>query len=332
MRKLYLLVFVLFAAFRGNTQTIPNAGMETWRTGSAGGAAPVTIEAPTQWYGADSTVIAMGQFFGSLISIPPSAWKRQTFKESTIVHGGSYSAKLMTRDQDTLGIFPGILSNANATVLITVTGGSPSFGGITYHGGTAVTQRPTSVKAWVRYDPGKDSTGATGIDSGRLTVQALSTIGGQDSIIGIGIVTIPPTGGSWMEVTAPVTYSLPDNIVDTVRITFTSSRGINNLDSSTLYIDDLSMTSVPQSVSELSAQKIASVYPNPAKGSLYIDGSYNGNATLTLMSIAGQTVAVKTLTGKDVIDLTALAPGIYCYTISDGSNSILQKGQVTVTR
>lgn len=333
MKKLYFFAIVLLTAFVGRAQTIPNAGMEAWRTGSAGVfPTTVTVEAPTQWYAADSTIIGMGQTLGPLVGIPPSAWKRQCFKESSITHGGSYSAKLMTRDQDTLGIFPGILSNANATVAITFSGGSPSFGGVSYHGGTKVTQRPTSVKAWVRYNAGVDATGAPGIDSGRLTVQALSTIGGRDSIVGIGIATIPPTGGTWIEVTAPVTYTLIDSLIDTVRITFTSSRGINNMDSSTLYVDDLSMTTEPQSVSEVSAHRIASVYPNPATGSLYIDGAYNDKTTLTMMSVSGQLVATKTLTGKDVIDLTALAPGIYCYTISDDSNSVLQKGQVTVTK
>jgi hypothetical protein len=189
------------------------------------------------------------------------------------------------------------------------------------------------VSAWVNYQPGKDGTGATGIDSGRFTVQALSFIAGKDSIVGVGIATIPPTGGTWIQATATIVYTAYGTTpIDTMRITFTSSRGIGNLDSSTLYVDDLSMTSQPQSVAEVSGKQVANVYPNPANGSLYIDGTYSAEATITLIAANGQVVTTKTLTGKDVIDLTALPSGIYCYTIADKISGVLQNGKVNVTK
>ena len=46
----------------------------------------------------------------------------------------------------------------------------------------------------------------------------------------------------------------------------------------------------------------------------------------------GQLVAAKALTGKDVIDVSDLADGLYFYTISDNNGNVAERGKVSVVK
>ncbi len=341
MKKIYFLLFAICIGLSSSAQTVPGGDMEVWRNTSAGGGplhTAVTIQAPWSWYGADSLFIGLGQSLGSIIlGTHDTDWRRQLF-QSTNAHGGTYSAMLLTTRQDTLMV-PGILSNAKTHV--SISGTAPYIGPITYTDGMPMPagSRPTSVSAWVQYFPGKDGTGATGLDTGVMTVTALSTIHGLDSAIGNAVVLIPP-GASWSQITANIVYPPGDSllVVDTVRINFTSSGGARRpLDSSTLYVDDVTMTSIPQ-ISHVGVNTITGsddlvkVYPNPAAGTLFLSGSQAAGYTCRLFSVNGRTVAAKTLTGNDAIDISALPGGLYFYTIYDQSGTAVQRGKVAVTR
>ena len=67
MKKLYTLLLTLTAGSCAFAQTVPNAGMETWRTGTSGTSPVFNIQAPGQWYGMDSLIIADGETYGPLI-------------------------------------------------------------------------------------------------------------------------------------------------------------------------------------------------------------------------------------------------------------------------
>ncbi len=333
MKRIFILFLSLTAYATSFGQTITGGDMEAWRYTSAGTTAPVSVEAPTGWYGVDSIIIGLGQSFGALLGTSPSDWRRNLFKEFTITHGGFFSAKVMTVIQDTL-ILPGVLTTAQTHIGITFLP-TPGITGISFTGGNAVNVKPTTVSAWVQYFPGKDSTGATGIDSGMLNVQALAMIGGKDSVIGIGTIVIPPTS-SWIQVTANILYALDStHAIDTMRISFTSSSR-RGLDSSTLYVDDVTMTSVANpdnsSVSVISNNDVIRVYPNPVSGVLYFDGPSNANISVTLCSLTGQVVATRTMTGSDAIDVSVLPSGLYFYTAFDSAGNSLQRGKITVAR
>src|ERR1700722_13613470 len=112
MKKVCFLFCALAAASISFAQTVPGGDMETWRTNTAGATTAKTVQAPYGWFGADSLFIGLGEELGgSLLMIPDSAWHAQLFEESSIVHGGSHSAKLLTTYQDTI-LFAGTLSNA----------------------------------------------------------------------------------------------------------------------------------------------------------------------------------------------------------------------------
>lgn len=321
MKKIYLLISALGIAMSAGAQTIPNAGMEVWRTNTSGASTPKVVRAPADWYGADSLIIAIGEALGSFAGIDDSVWKQQLFKDSTTVHGGSYAARLVTADQDTAGIFPGILSNAKANVPFSSSG----IGTITYSGGTPTTYHIMSVSAWVKYVQG----GA--LDSGTLSVQAMGNISGIDSVLASKTITIGPSS-TYTQVTANLTYAHPELPVDTIRITFTSSAGPNNAVGSTLYVDDVTMAGWPAEVYDASTANVVKIYPNPANVSLQLDANSAEALTFSLMAVNGQVAGSKTFNGKTSMDLASIANGMYTYVVADKDGKIVQKGKVNVVK
>ena len=175
MKKIYFLLSALALTVSANAQTVAGGDMEAWHVGSAGSSNPKVVRAPNSWYGVDSLIIANGQFLGSLAGIPDTVWRQQVFKDSGAnAHGGMYAAKLVTEDQDTLGFFPGILTNAVVDVDLA------TFA-VTFSGGQATTLRTTSVSAWIKYTP------ANPLDSASILVQTYGNIAGNpDSLLGVG--------------------------------------------------------------------------------------------------------------------------------------------------
>lgn len=273
MKKVYSFILALLATGGAATaQTVDNAGMETWRSGFAGISPIVPIKAPTSWYGTDSLVISLGEIFSG----GGSDFNAQIFKETTLVHSGSASAKVMTRSEDVLGIFPGLLSNAKVLVdMAAISGGGDPMSAVTFTGGTPVTMMITTVNAYVAYTAGKDtSTGMMGgDDAGSMVVQAIATVGGNDSTVGSGFVTINPST-SFVLASANLTYTTMAYPVHTVRILFTSSASFA-LDSSTLYVDDVSMEGIPNPIAVGNVnEKTISLFPNPANnGVLHFEGA-----------------------------------------------------------
>jgi len=338
MKKLYFLFCSLLAGITAMAQTIPNGGMETWRTSTSGAISPQTVYAPYAWYGEDSLIIAYGQEFGTgILMMPPNSWHPQLFEENTIVHSGAHSAKLITVEDSLLGASPAVLTNA--IIGITIDIASMTINPPTYSGGTPVSSfQVDTVSAWVEYIPGFDSgTHVHGTDTGTLTVQAISIIDGIDSVIGTGFVSIPPTA-TFTQIFAPVIYTLPLDSVALVRIFFTSGDGGTSpsLDSSILYVDDVNMTGTPYvnpaGVKNVTNNNIIKVYPNPANGTLYITGTGNSGLVCKLYAVNGQLAATKTLTGNDAMDISYLPEGMYFYTITDNNGKVAQSGKVTISR
>ena len=345
MRRIYFILFTMAIACTAGAQTILNAGMETWRSNSAGGSSgpSFTIQAPGSWYGFDSTIIEDGEMYGPLLGAG-SNWHTQLFEEDTIVNSGSKSAKLMTVLQDTFGYVGCIMSNAQIGLdlaAIFAGGITNPLDALTFSGGTETTLRIMTVSAYVMLKGGIDTMTHMmgGNDTGLLAVQAVCTAYGPDSVIGNGFVQIPP-GSSFTQVTANVIYNDTISSCDLVRIIFSSSSSLaisgTSLDSTTLYVDDVSMTGVPEmhvGVKNITAEKaMVKVYPNPASGAIYFDGPQNAGLSVKLISVSGQIAAIQKLKGNDMLPVENLAPGIYSYMITDSVGSIVQQGKVSVCK
>ncbi len=329
MKKLYFLFVAMVAGSTAFAQTVPNAGMETWRSGTAGTSPSIPIHAPTQWYGIDSLLIAAEEAYLPIFysGYMPTDLHTQLWQETTIKHGGSSAAKMMTLKQDTLGRFAGVLSNAKVNLDLTAMS-------ITFSGGQAITGRIASVSAWVQYTAGLDSiTHLTGIDSGVVNVTVYANVHGIDSAVGVAALKIGPST-SFQHITANVVYNDTLDGADTIRMTFASSGQAGALDSSTLYVDDITMVYAPDftAVKNVNAaDEIVKVYPNPVSGMLHLEGSNIEGTELHVYSVSGQVVATKTLSNKNAIDISSLPEGLYTYSISDKGNTI-QRGKLSVVR
>jgi len=322
MKKLFVIGLTLAAHQAVNAQTIQNPSFETWRVSSAGitTATAKVVRAPSLWFGADSLIIANGQAIGSIVGISPTVWQQQLFKDSTSVHTGSYAAKLVTADQDTLGIFPGILSNAQAHVTVSLTGISP----ITFTGGTAVTRQVSTVTAWVKYSP------ASSTDSGVLSIQAYKRIGGVDSVIGLGRVAIGAST-TYTQVTANMVYTTPGVQTDTLRINFASSLGgAASAVGSTLWVDDVAMTNFDLATPQTEWSNTWEVYPNPAENVLNIGTTYSNAYYYTITALNGAVVASGSAQGNAQIALAGLTNGIYFYNLATEQNASLKSGVLQV--
>jgi len=334
MKNAVFFICAFMAGASSFAQTIPNGNMESWRGFTTGTIAPRFLLAPSSWFGLDSTLI-----FAAETYIGDTNMTEQLFKENTHIHSGGLSSKLMTKHQDTLGNFPGYLTNANPTVNASLfSGGGP--GAVTFTGGTPVTMKITSVSAYVEYFPGIDTTThhMGGADVATIGASVFAYRSGVDTFyqIGQGGAVISPTD-SFIQVTANITYTDSLDSVALVQIFFGSSGGVithtYNLDSSTLYVDDVSMTGVPEphastQVPFITQNNIVNVYPNPTDGILYFKCPRNVNLSCKLFSVSGQNVMSRTLTGNDRVDISALPAGLYTYSISDGSGNTVQRGTV----
>ena len=320
MKKLYSIFSLLAISATAFAQTIPGGDMETWRTSTSGGVLiyPTrTIQAPYAWFGLDSLIIADGETAALTGIGNGNNYYPQVFEESTIVHGGSHSAKMITRKQDTLGYFPGSIDNYHTSVNLSTFARS-------YWGGLPVTSQMHSVSAWVQYKSGSTSIADTGI----LFVQAIADMGGYDSVIGTGTANIYEST-TWQQVTATINYIAGSPTPDTIRISFLSSNG-TNVDSSTLYVDDVSILSSVGVSQTIMTNELVDIYPNPASNTINVQCNNAAILNLEIYAVSGQLVAAKRISGTNTIDATNLASGLYFYNIYDHATNIVQKGKISI--
>ena len=104
------------------------------------------------------------------------------------------------------------------------------------------------------------------------------------------------------------------------------------LDSSILYVDDVSMVGEPQAVRNVYNSNSYKVYPNPANNKLYITGTTSKGNEIALLSATGSTVLCQKLTGTTEVDINTLPAGLYLYKINDDTGTTVQTGKLHVTR
>jgi Secretion system C-terminal sorting domain/Putative carbohydrate metabolism domain len=329
MNKILFAVLFVCSIHSAQAQLI-NSGFENWVAGTSGVTMPKPVFAPSGWNGMDSLIIYNGEFYGHFIGAGNN-WHTQLFPDSVNVHSGTYSAKLMTLQQDTLGLFPGILVNANAVFVfnLSILTTHNFQNAISYNGGSQIADKIQGISAWVKYKCGKDSTGAVGIDSGVVSVFVYSWISGKDSLIGVGTSVFDSTS-AWKQVTANVVYTDTTHTPDSIRVFITSSNGARGLDSSTLWVDDISIN-YALGVNDLAVgSNLVTVYPNPADHELNIKYSGNGAASFELYNTFGQLVLKKPISGNTTLDASSLPTGMYYYETRNDYRDVTGRGKLVV--
>jgi hypothetical protein len=315
MKKLYLLFTILIAGLAASAQNL-QGDMENWQTYNVGFPIPnKQLEKPAGWRGADSLICTLGPFVQ-----PGGNFGKQVFKSSD-AHGGSFAARLLNRDQDTLGIFPGLLTNAK--ILVDLQTADFSF-----TGGTPVTGRIDTVKAWVKYFP-------KGADEGALTALAVITgagAGGADSVVGMGSAII--TGDtSYYQVEAVLTY--PDNLTpNALQVTFSGSSNFGSAEDSTeLFVDDVTAVGSVGINMQLFEEAVLGVYPNPAANTVYLNSTVKQPLTWELYTQTGAKVIEPVMiNSKATADISTVASGVYIYQVKDKNGVTVQTGKLNVAK
>lgn len=287
-----------------------NTDMELWHTYTSG-PPNVTLESPNGWYGLDSTLATFGIILG--------AGKKQVYK-STDKHGGTYAAALVSRSYTGFGVVPGILSNAHIAVDLATQD-------YVLSGGTPVTQRIGTVSAWVKYVPKGNDSGVVGAFA---VIQGIGA-GGADSVIGEGFTTFGAIN-NYTQMTVPITYINNTQIPTHIQFGFISGNLDNGVDSSVLYVDDVSMTVASGISQQLVKNKIVSCYPNPASNTLYLSTNEAEKLIWEAVSANGQLVASKEFTKTATVSLNDLPSGTYFFRVLNMNKEMIQTGKFVVTK
>lgn len=301
MKQLLFLFLVLISrpAYAQNFY----GGFESWRNVSVITAPSTVLQSPAHWFTADSIV-----FFAKGI-YPAANFSRQVYK-TTDAHTGSFAAKMITQYEDSFGLLPALLTNARIELdLSSFDPGNPDAS-INLADGTNVSTRIPAMRTWVKYFP-------KGNDTAGIYVLAMKHgigAGGTDSVIGGGEMLIGNTVNTYTEVSIPVTY-FNTMAPDFLQVIITSSSRTNPQDSSTLYIDDIEVETTAITTPATGSYKI---YPNPATHVLHIDGDVY---KIAMVNAIGQ--QVYTAMHPHTIDISTLAPGVYCLQIQDKNGIII---------
>lgn len=319
MKKIALL-FTASVLFASAQAQVANSSVETWRNYSAGSA---TLEAPDNWFGADSLVYT----FAPLAGATP---QKGLFKDND-AHTGSFAAKLVTRDL-TGFVAPGMLVNANPELDFNNLDPNNPLASLSYEGGTSVSQRYNSLVAWVKYVP-------SGSDAGAISIIAIKNgigAGGKDSVVGGGTLYINASA-NYTEIMVPITYKDATIVPDKMIISFLSSdlsgeNGTTPQDGSTMYVDDISL-SMATGVKELFTQSaLSNVYPNPASSVLNLSATNANELSVRIFNATGAFMENATFKNNTQVSLQNFASGIYFYEIKDVKDKKVQKGSFSVVK
>jgi len=302
MKKQLLFVgaAVILSSVTSIAQTVvPNGNLEAWTVVNGNdeptGSILKSLNMITQW---------------------PGGAPATCFKETTIVHGGSASAKIVSKEITSLDLFvPGVLGTATPIL-------NPPSAVLA----VPFTSQPSAVKAWINYQPVQG-------DSAEIFAHLLKTTGGVRETLATASKIILQNTGGWALQDVPFVYSNTSVAPDSISFIFVSSAGynFNNLFlcagkiNSTLYVDDVELVYDPLGVSEMlfSGEEI-NVYPNPSESILNISITQTlNNAVLSVTDMNGREVSNQNVSGNQfTLDVNTLKAGNYIMALKQ-NNTIL---------
>ena len=317
MKKLFTLALIA-AGFSANAQ-ISNAGMENWHTLQSVG---VNLEAPDGWYGSDSLVIwKEDDSLGFVVT------GQQIFMEPGIVNNGSFSARLETTEALTFKI-PALMANAKMHLSSSFDINNP-MASFQFSGGMPVTQRIEFVYAWLQYtsmDPLDDETAVFAANAYLTGIGQ----GGTDSLVGTGFVNVAENT-SFEHKGIHLNYVNSTVVPDKLIIMFVSSDVTtgNAIDGSSLYVDDVSMSTVHVKNTAASSHTVK-CFPNPATDVLNLLSATNDRLSLTIYSITGQEVLQQYFIGNGRADISRLSRGLYYYQVSNAEGVTVKQEKLVI--
>jgi hypothetical protein len=294
MKKLTIILIVLFAVTIKTNAQVPNNGFETWEDYTDG----VNVyQKPDLWNG----------------SLPYSplthSFSIEKNPESYPLGTGQYSMKI--KPDIANGVRGVAISNDGADAMVNWIP-KPSF---------AINQRPASLFLYYKCFPfGGDTIVCTVFFYKNGVVIGMPSFGTTDTI------------STWTALEVPMTYNTSD-VPDSATILFVTGAFIQHTES-TMYVDNLSfdgfVTSIPE---KTSGNTIFNLYPNPASDiiTLNIDNKNNDDLTLNVYNVSGTLVKSEMLKqNQRQINIWDLCNGVYVVEIT--SKEWTEQQKLTIQR
>ncbi len=318
MKKIIIAISLLLGSLSvANAQTtIKNGGLENWRTSKLLFNLTATLETPQGWSSFDSIFNIF-----NFLSDQNTRVTTQVKKSTVIKNSGLSSAQVTTSNYSDLGLMPGYLTNAKLTV-------NANFD-FNFSGGEVLASKPIIASAMVNYKP------ATVYDSANLYVEVINTTLGVDSIIGYGMSTFAGTT-NFTQIDIPIFYEDKTLTANLLRYYFVSSyvddTTESNMLNSSLYVDDVTYTTVKSETYALMSEMNVSCFPNPTADVVTVSATQGNSLVCEIYSSTGQLMMVKPFDGSTTIQVSDWTAGVYTYQVKDQSNVIVGHGQLAVVR
>ena len=286
-----------------SAQTVANLNLETWANRTT--AVPTGVEAPTNWQTFDDV-------FSGFAGLPLPA-STTTVTKSTDAHGGSYAARLETKNYALLGgNVPGAMALGTRVI---------DFGSL--YSGVPYTSRPTQMQFWYKLTGAGAATDGSGV-----SVSLSRTTNGVSTDITYVQQVLAPAA-TYTLATVPLTYTSTAT-PDSLHIEFYTGSVQNITAGTVLLVDDISFVTGTATRAGLLDAPVT-VAPNPST-----DGRFELHSPEPALLAAPFTVT--DLTGRVVlqapkaspatnrsIDLSTAAAGLYTLQLQTDRGMVVRK-------
>jgi hypothetical protein len=190
-----------------------------------------------------------------------------------------------------------------------------------WYGGIPYTELTDTVRGWYKYL-------SDGNDAGCLSLEMLNN---QVNIGGAYYQFYPTEDWTYFEIPIQL-YQIPDTLrIQLMSSVFPFDEAISG---STLFIDNLELSSQPLLINEISNSSIKNVYPNPANDFIHVrfSSKIDGDILIRIYSEKGDLVRITNLhqSGELVrISINGLGAGTYLYDVS--GNGLNRTGKFVVS-
>lgn len=291
-----ILTFSLMIGVQGQTP-VPNGGFETWTSSGS-------YENPQYW-DTPNAAIAFSVPFGTKV-----------VTKSPDHNSGSFSARLESKQLTFPSlVVPGVVTLGTLSI---------DLFALTYaiNGGVPITDKPTHLKGFYKYQPKGGDSCAIGIGMMRWNGT------GRDSV-GMGIFSTHDTVNTWTPFYAWIDYVLP-NPPDTFNILAISSADSTPTAGTVLYVDDISLDYTTGINREDPASGV-DIYQDREEEQIlvYFDFEKPETTEIQLFNMTGQVVAqtpVETLVkSRRIISCKGFSTGVYIMEILHGGIKYCKK-------
>lgn len=319
MKKTFIL-FLFFAGFWGLSaqNTIQNSDFELWSYGK-----------PVGW------TVGLHGTITSVVNLPVEV---NFGSQSSDAHGGNSAVRLASADLTipyTTYSFnlPGILQAGesegfsipleNVLSIINVLQDTTGFSELDSSDLAALSSLsqllskgvpcatvPTSVSAWVKYQPQEGD---------QMMMYAVAKKDGAMISYGSDVFQTE-NPNAYQKISLALDNPLAE--CDSIMIIILSSSQLNS--SSVLYVDDVMLEYNEVGISDHSLFS-GEIFPNPTNGLLHIQPDNDKSYEWTLTDISGKRLLTGKSQGETTIDARSCAPGMYLLTIREGGKTSTQK-------